>query len=221
MNSELRFTVTSWFSRFWRSLRYALYVIFHPFDGFWDLTRERRGSLAAANVITFSLVLVEILRLTLTNFQFMPINPEYFNVITVILRILLPMFLWTTANWSLTTLMDGKGRPADIYMATAYAFTPYVIINAAMIIYSQVITLQEGAVYYFFTICSLVWSILLVLAAMMMIHDYSAGKAIFSSLLTIAAMGVMIFVFLIFFALVSDAIAFFISLFREIFYRVA
>jgi hypothetical protein len=117
--------------------------------------------------------------------------------------------------------MDGKGSPAQIYMATAYAFTPYIIINAAMIVYSQFITFQEGSVYYFFTIFSSVWSILLVLAAMMMIHDYSAGKTIFSSLLTIVAMGVMVFVFLIFFALISDAITFFVSLFKEIYYRVA
>ena len=26
------------------SLRYSLYVIFHPFDGFWDLSREKRGT---------------------------------------------------------------------------------------------------------------------------------------------------------------------------------
>lgn len=33
------------------TLRYALYVITHPLDGFWDLTHEKRGSVAAANVI--------------------------------------------------------------------------------------------------------------------------------------------------------------------------
>jgi hypothetical protein len=209
------------FSGLRKTLVYALYVIVHPFDGFWDLTHENRGSLVAANVITFLIVLVEIFRLTLTNFQFVSTYMEGFNVITVILRVLLPMLLWTTANWSLTTLMDGKGKLAEIYMATAYAFTPYVIVNAVMIVYSQFITIQEGSVYYFFTVGSLIWSILLVLAAMMMIHDYSAGKAIFSNLLTIVAMGVMVCIFLIFFALISDAIFFFVSVFKEIFYRVA
>jgi hypothetical protein len=221
MNHVLRLNPgSSWFSRFGKTLGYALYVIFHPFDGFWDLAREKRGSLAAAHVITFLLILIEIMRLTLTNFQFVSVYKAGLNVVTVILRILLPMFLWTTANWSLTTLMDGKGKAAEIYMATAYAFTPHVIINAALIIYSQFITFQEGALYYFFAVFSIVWSILLVLVAMMMIHEYSAAKAIFSSLLTIVAMGVMMFVFLIFFTLISDAIAFFVSLFKEIFYRV-
>ena len=31
-----------------RTLKYGFHVIFHPFDGFWDLKKERRGSVAAS-----------------------------------------------------------------------------------------------------------------------------------------------------------------------------
>ncbi|GHU90555.1 hypothetical protein FACS189476_10750 [Spirochaetia bacterium] len=209
----------SWWTHVGKTLKYALYVIGHPLDGFWDLTHEGRGSIAAANIIVAAMVLVEILRLTLTNFQFIEINMEYFNVVTVALRVLLPLGLWTVANWSLTTLMDGKGRLGEIYMATAYALTPYVIINAAMIIVSQFITRQEGAVYYVLISFSALWSVVLILAAMMEIHDYSTSKAVGSSLLTILGMGIMVFIFVVFFSLISDGIAYFVSLFKEIIFR--
>jgi hypothetical protein len=205
--------------RLGKTLKYALYVPTHPFDGFWDLTHEKRGSLGAAHIIVAATVLVEILRLTLTNFQFITINMEYFNALTVALRVILPLFLWTVANWSLTTLMDGKGRLGDIYMAVSYALVPYVLINAAMIVVSQLITFEEGAVYYFMISFSALWSALLVLAGMMMIHDYTAGKAILSSLLTIVGMGVMVFIFVVFFSLISDAVAYFVSLYKEILFR--
>ena len=39
----------SWWRRYIASLRYSLHVITHPFDGFWDLVHEKRGSLAAAH----------------------------------------------------------------------------------------------------------------------------------------------------------------------------
>ena len=39
----------AWLSRYGQSLRYALHVITHPFDGFWDLIHEKKGSIAAAN----------------------------------------------------------------------------------------------------------------------------------------------------------------------------
>jgi len=202
------------------TLKYSLYVCTHPLDGYWDLTNEKRGSVAAANIIIIVSLLVEVFYLTLTNFQFIIINMEYFNVIIVFLRVLIPVLLWTLANWSLTTLMDGKGKMKDIYMAVAYAMVPSVIINVFMIILSQVITFDERAVYYFLSALSIAWTALLIICGMMMIHDYSMGKTIFSCFLTIIGMGVIVFIFVVFFSLISDAIAYFISLYREIIFRV-
>jgi len=209
-----------WWNHLGKTLKYSLYVCTHPLDGFWDLTHEKRGSIGAANVIIGLAVVVEVLRLTLTNFQFVSINMEYFNSVIVALRVLLPVGLWTVANWSLTTLMDGKGRMFEIYMSVCYAFTPYVIINAVMIVLSQIITFDEGAVYKVLAGFSIIWTGLLILSAMMMVHDYSLAKTIGSSLLTIIGMGIMVFIFVIFFSLVSDAIAYFISLYKEILFRV-
>ncbi|MCL2442917.1 MAG: YIP1 family protein [Treponema sp.] len=209
----------AWWEHLGRTLKYSLYVIGHPLDGFWDLTHEKRGSIGAANVIIGLAVIVEVLRLTLTNFQFVTINMEYFNSLIVALRILLPVGLWTVANWSLTTLMDGKGRMFEIYMSVCYALTPYVIINAIMIVLSQFITFEEGAVYWVLAGFAAVWTGILLLAAMMMVHDYSLLKTLFSSILTVVGMGVMVFIFVIFFSLISDAVAYFVSLYKEILFR--
>jgi len=208
-----------WWKHLGKTLKYSLYVSTHPLDGFWDLTHEKRGSIGAANVIIALAVVVEVLRLTLTNFQFVLINLEYFNSVIIALRILLPVGLWTVANWSLTTLMDGKGRMFEIYMSVCYALTPYVIINAIMIVLSQIITFDEGAIYWVLAGFAAIWTGILILSAMMMIHDYSLAKTVGSSLLTIVGMGIMVFIFVIFFSLVSDAIAYFISLYKEILFR--
>jgi len=212
-------TDKAWWQHVGVTLKYSLYVCTHPIDGFWDLTHEKRGSIAAANIIITAAVIVEVLRLTLTNFQFITVNMEYFNGIIVIMRILLPVFLWTVANWSLTTLMDGTGRMFEIYMGVCYALVPYVIINALMILLSQVVTFEEGAVYWVLAGFAALWTGILILSAMMMIHDYSLVKTLLSSLLTIVGMGIMVFIFVIFFSLVSDAIAYFVSLYKEILFR--
>jgi len=214
------FNNIAWWRHIGKTLKYSLYVSTHPLDGFWDLTHEKRGSIGAANIIAAAAVIVEVLRLTLTNFQFVTVNMEYFNSIIVALRILLPIGLWTVANWSLTTLMDGKGRMFEIYMAVCYAFVPYVIINAIMILLSQFITFDEGAIYKVLGSFAILWTGLLILAGMMMIHDYSLAKTLFSSLLTVVGMGIMVFIFVIFFGLISDAISYFVSLYKEILFRV-
>ena len=209
-----------WWSHLGKTLKYALYVSTHPLDGFWDLTHEKRGSIAAANVIITVAVMLEVMRITLTNFQFVMVNMEFFNAIIVVMRILLPVGLWTLANWGLTTLMDGKGKMSEIYMGICYALTPYVIINAVLIVLSHLVTYEEGAVYWVLAGFAVLWTGILVLSAMMMIHDYSILKTLLSSLLTIVGMGVIVFVFVIFFSLISDAFAYFMSLYREILFRV-
>ena len=57
-----------------KQLRYSLYLIFHPFDGFWDLKHERRGSRKAATVILLILVINSILKTQFTGFLY---NSDY------------------------------------------------------------------------------------------------------------------------------------------------
>ncbi|MDR0272567.1 MAG: YIP1 family protein, partial [Clostridiales bacterium] len=81
-------------------------------------------------------------------------------------------------------------------------------------------TNDEMAMLYLFWRIGEMWFYLLILCAMMQIHDYSIGKAIITTLLTIVAMGIMVFIFLMFFAVVSDGIAYFYSLAQEVLFRV-
>jgi len=104
-------------------------------------------------------------------------------------------------------------------MSICYALTPYVIINVIMIILSQFITFEEGAIYWVLSGFAALWTGLLILSAMMMVHDYSLLKTLFSSFLTVIGMGVMVFIFVIFFSLISDAFAYFVSLYKEIMFR--
>ena len=104
------------YSRYFGSLKYALYVITHPLDGFWDLTHEKRGSIAAANTIVILTVLARIMSLQFTSFLFMQVYWEDVNIFLYIASILFPLALFCVGNWGLTTLFDGKGRLSQIYM---------------------------------------------------------------------------------------------------------
>ena len=202
-----------------KSLRYALHVIVRPFDGFWDLKHEKRGSLQAALVILAAWLIIEALSYRFTGVVVYIINWEYFNVWRALFAMLVPFLLWCVANWCLTTLMDGKGTLKDIFIASCYALTPYVLINPILIVLSNVLTLDEIAFSAFFSTLSTVWFVFLMLSAMMETHEYSFSKAIFSSFLTLAGMGVIIFLFFIFFSLISDCVAYFIALYKEIVFR--
>ena len=78
-------------ARYGKSLKYATYCMFHPFDGFWDLTHEKRGSMAAAHTFVVAVLITNLLRLQHTSFLF---NDTYFpnvNIIQQCLAVLLPL----------------------------------------------------------------------------------------------------------------------------------
>lgn len=204
---------------FLQTLRYSLYVIFHPADGFWDLIHAKRGSYAAANFIVILSLLTHIWKLQFTSFLFINVNWEEVNIFKEMATILLPLAIFCVCNWGVTTLFDGKGHLGDIYMGTAYAMTPYPLIQIPLIIASQFFTGDEGTFYVVFNNLSMLWCGMLIFMAMMMIHAYGFGKTLLFTIFTIFGMLVFVFIMLLFFSMISQGIAYFISLGREIMFR--
>lgn len=205
--------------KYFDSLKFALYCITHPLDGFWDLTHEKRGTYAAANTILFLTLLIRILKLRFTSFIFIRVYWEDLNIFLYLASILFPLALWVVGNWGLTTLFDGKGKLGQVYMATCYALTPYPLIQFPLMVFSNFVTVDEAEFYSVVSALSLVWAALLVVAAMGQIHEYSAGKNLLFTVATLFAMLVMIFILMIFFSMISQGVAYFISLARELMFR--
>lgn len=207
-------------TRYFESLKYSLYVLTHPFDGFWDLIHEKRGSMAAAHTLLILTFLTNLWSMRFTNFMFNDVRWERINIWQQVLGILAPLLIYCLANWCLTTLFDGKGRLRDIYMGMCYSLTPYIILVNPVTIISNFVTDEEGAFLAYFQALALIWTAVWILISVMQIHDYSLFKAIMA--IAFSAVGMMIIVFLImlFFSLVSDAVAFFISIGKEILFRI-
>lgn len=206
-------------ARYGKSLKYATYCMFHPFDGFWDLTHEKRGSMAAANTIVIAVLVTRLLSLQFTSFLFNNVYWPEVNILQQCLSVLLPLVIFVLGNWGLTTLFDGKGTLKDVYMGTCYALAPFVILQLPMIVLSNVVTVDEAAFYSVLNMLSLVWSGGLIVCAMMQIHDYGLGKTLLFIVMSIFAMAVIIFLLLLFFTLVGDAVGYVTSLYDEIQFR--
>lgn len=207
------------YTHYLATLKYSLYCITHPMDGFWDLTHEKRGSIAAANTILIITLIVRIAQLYFTSFIFNVVYWPEINIFLYIASIVFPLALFCVGNWGLTTLFDGKGRLPQIYMATCYAMTPYALIQVPLIFLSNVVTVDEAEFYGVLSGLSLVWVALLIVAAMIQIHEYSVSKTVLFMIASVFAMLVLVFILLLFFSMVSQGIAYFVSMAREIMFR--
>lgn len=206
-------------NRYWESVKYAFHVMFHPFDGFWDLVHEKRGSLAAATTFLVLFLLTRVVKLMFTSFQFISAPLQYINVFEQAASLLFPFLILCLANWSMTTLFDGKGRFSDIYMAMCYALVPYVLIQLPLVFVSNIIAFDEAAFYTVLMGFSLIWCLLLAFVGLMQVHDYSPGKTLIFLVMTVLGALIIIFLLLVFLSLLSDAASYFVSLYREIAFR--
>ena len=205
--------------RYLASLKYGAYVIFHTFDGFWDLSHEKRGTLAAAHTFLGLFLVTWVLRLMCTNFQFINAPLRYINIYEQCGSLLLPFLILCIANWGLSTLFDGKGRFQDIYMAMCYALVPFILIQLPLVLLSHMISFDEYAYYTVLAGISVIWSLGLVFVGLMQVHDYSAGKTVIFLVATVIGAMIIMFLMLVFFSLLSDAVSYFVSLYREIVFR--
>ena len=214
-----KLTVKKTYDRFFDTVKYAFYVMFHPADGYWDLIHAKRGSYAAANFFVILTLLTQIWRLRFTSFVVQNVNWEEVNVFEEFATILVPLAIFCICNWALTTLFDGKGHLGDIYMGTGYALAPYPMIQIPIIIASNFVTRDEVAFYNIFDTISILWCVMLLFMAMMMIHQYGFFKTLLFTIFTIVGMLIFIFIVLLFFSMISQGVAYFVSLGREVIFR--
>ena len=208
------------YTRYFKSFKFAFYCMTHPLDGYWDLTHEKRGSLAVANTILILTLVARITSLQFTSFIFNQVYWPEVNIFLYLGSIVFPLALWVVGNWALTTLFDGKAKLPQIYMATCYAMLPYPLFQFPLIIFSNVVTVNEAEFYSLINTIVLVFCAVYIVVAMMQIHEYTMSKTILFTAFSIFAMLVIVFILLLFFSMISQGIAYFVSIVREILFRI-
>ena len=200
-------------------LLYAFHVIFHPFDGFWDLKHEKRGSIRSAFIILLITIMVYFYNTIGGGYIFNPRPNATFNLLGAITAVLVPLLLWVVANWCLTTLFEGEGSMKDIFVATCYCLTPIPLLMLPATIASNFLTAEEAGIISLLVTIGFVWAGLLLFLATMTTHNYTIGKNILTCIATIVGMAFLMFMGLLFSSLVGKIVSFVTNIIDEISYR--
>lgn len=203
---------------YWEELLYAFHVIYHPFDGFWDLKHEKRGSVRGA---------ITILGLVILSFYYNSIgrgyllNPTgaYSTIFAQAGSVILPLALWVVSNWCLTTLFEGEGTFKDVFVATCYSLFPLVLTLIPATLLSNVVTSAETGIISLLVGLGYVWAGLLIFFGAMTTHDYTLGKNIVMTVATIVGMAIVMFIGILFTSLVSNMVSFVTNIIVELQYR--
>ena len=204
---------------FGEELLFGFHLIFHPFDGFWDLKHEKRGSVRGALVYLLVTLIAVFYQEIGSGYL---VNPEgrYQTLVQTSLGVIVPLALWIVGNWCLTTLFDGEGSMKDIFIACCYSLLPIPMLIVPTTIYSNFALKAELDIVSFINTIALIWAFLLIFVGMMVTHDYTVGKNLITTVGTIVAMAFLMFVAILFTTLLGKIVSFITNIITEINYRI-
>ena len=198
--------------------KYPFYLLVHPFSAFNEMKQHRRGLVKVATVVLFVYFISELISKTCTSFTFQP-GEKDINIFLVMLASMLLPVLFALANWCFCTLMEGEGRLSDIYCAVCFSLLPLIIMNFAVTLLSNGMSLNEEVFFTLFNAVKYIWFGLYLFSAVMIIQQYSLIKTIGSIFLTLLGIAVIIFLCVLVFSLFQQLFIFLGTIYNELSFR--
>lgn len=189
-----------------------IYILFrlltHPIDALNDVKYEKKGSLTIANIILFLFFLVHMFSSSKTGYLFLSSNEVKVNIISVFLTSVGAVALWNVCNWAVCTLFDGEGSFREIWIMTCYSILPYVILQPMIVLFSNVLSIDETVLYSTLSTLAMAWFLLLAFLSMMVCQQFTVTKTIVLAIVTFLAILAVAFLALMLFSTSQQIIGF-------------
>ena len=197
-------------------IRHPFYILTHPVAGWQAFKQEKKGKMWVGIVIILLYVAMKMVEYNGLGPVVNTNNPQKFNSITILVYSIVPPILLSVANWSVTTLMDGKGKMKEIIMMAFYSYCPVMLIGFLKIFISNYITTDEAQFILLLNIIGWGLTGILAFTGLMSIHEYGLGRVLWCIILTAVAAVIMCFIALLLFNLAQQVYGFFYSIYDEL-----
>lgn len=196
-------------------MKQALYILRHPIYGSWEMKRKKTGRYRDGLILMALAVAAVTFNRQMRAFVFNNAYNVPLDMMRQIAIIVLPVMLFTLANYAITTLTEGKGSFKDIFMVTCYSLMPLIIFQVITPILTHIMSLNELTYLRILDFFGYGWMVIMLLVSIQEIHEYSASKMISTLVLTVIGAAIIIFIVLLFFSLLQELGSFVYSLYRE------
>lgn len=199
-----------------KSLNLMLSTAIHPSNCFTDIKEKHLGSIPLCILLIVLYYVSTVVRAIAGGFLFTNYDPSSFNSIIVFVRSVGLVVLWIVANWLVTTLLGGKGKLKEIMIVTCYSLQPLILEDIIHTILTNVLLPDEASFLGILSTVATIYFCLMLVIGMLKIHDYSMGKFIWTTLLTVIGMAIIVFLLIMLIILIQQFGAFIATLVTEI-----
>lgn len=203
-------------NRFIVQFKHMFYMLKHPIDGFSALRFEQKGGYGSALIVlVFAYATLIILKL-FTSFSFNMVEIRRVNLIGLLLQYALIWLGWVVSNYLVSSIYRGEGRFKDVFVGSAYALIPLVLVGIPLAVISNAMTLSEQAIYDFLQNALYIWTAFMVFWKVQSLQNYSVGETIVNLFLTIVAFMTLAILALVVLGLSSDLKDFIYEVYQEV-----
>ncbi|MCZ8511638.1 YIP1 family protein [Paenibacillus filicis] len=200
-------------------LKHAFYILKHPIDGFSAIRYESKGSYPSAFILLGGALLSVAATDLYTGFSFNTIDTHELNLAAVFLEVASLWIGWVVSNYLVSSIYRGEGRFKDVFVASAYALIPLIMIGIPLAVFSNVMTDSEQSIYSFLKLGMYVWMALLFIWQIQSLQNYTIGETIANIVLSLLVFMVLCIVVMVTLGLSSDLKDFIIEVYREVRWR--
>lgn len=206
-------------SKFESDMKLILRTLRHPLDSFYDIRRTGAGSMISATVIYILAYAVFVCNFILRGFVVSFNTPENTSIVYVTVLFIVPVFLFIISNFFVGEINESEARFRDIYVATAYVTSPFVVIMPFVILISHFMTQAESRILGLITVAIYAWVVVLLWISTKEIHAYTVPRTIANLLITIFLMAVIILAASLIGMFWDQLLDFIISIIKEVQFR--
>lgn len=200
-------------------LKTALSTPIHPFNNFSEIKYSNKGSVVIAAVLLVLYYIAVVLYDLYRGFAFSDFNIDDYNSLLTLLGSVGVVVLWIVCNWLVAVLAEGKGRIKEIFIVTCYSLLPLIISNFFCLVASNVLLLKEGTILTVVSTCGILLAGIMLCIGSMKIHEFDFFKFLWTTVITIIAIALVIFLCFMIVILLQQFFAFIKTVFIEVTYR--
>lgn len=191
-------------------------VLTHPSNSFTDIKEKKQGSVLLCAISVLLFYIVTILQTLKGGFLFTVYDAASFNSLWLFVKTVGLVSLWIIANWMVCTLLQGKGRFKEIAIVTCYSLLPLIIEKAIRLILTNVLLPSEASFSNILDTIAVLYFLILMTIGLIKIHDFSMGRLIGTSVLSLAGVAAIVFLVITIVILVQQFGGFIVTVVTEI-----
>lgn len=197
-------------------IRFPKYILIHPLKGWEEFKRYGKGKMSVAITFIVLAVIINIMKFQYSGFIVNDTSIRDMKSLAQVFYVVGAVVIITVANWSVTTLFDGKGNMKYIFMMIAYCLFPYIVCNIIGMILSNVLATDEIAIYTLVVALGVAFMLLMFFFGIISIHEYGLAQCILTILFTIVAALIILFVGILLFDLFQKVYGFIYQIYQEL-----